>query len=147
MKILIATDGSKYSEKAIQMVKHFALDDNSEVKIISVVDMTLPLGVDIYTGGYMPSTIEIEKNIREHSANVLKEAKVKINEIFANIKITTDVLVGSPESRIVETAEEMKADLIIVGSHGYNSWERLLLGSVSDSVVHHAPCSVLIVRT
>ena len=39
------------------------------------------------------------------------------------------------------------ADLIIVGSHDYNRWERLLLGSVSDSVIHHAPCSVLLVRS
>ncbi|HLM01323.1 MAG TPA: universal stress protein, partial [Pyrinomonadaceae bacterium] len=63
-----------------------------------------------------------------------------------NVTITTDVLFGSPESRIVETAEQMHAELIVVGSHGYNRWERLLLGSVSDSVVHHAPCSVLVVR-
>ena len=46
----------------------------------------------------------------------------------------------------VETAEEFGSDLIIVGSHGYSRWERLLLGSVSQSVVHHAPCSVLVVR-
>ena len=60
--------------------------------------------------------------------------------------MTSEVLFGSPESRIVETAEEFGADLIIVGSHGYSRWERLLLGSVSQSVVHHAPCSVLVVR-
>ena len=51
------------------------------------------------------------------------------------------------ESRIVETAEAIHPDMIVLGSHGYSRWERLLLGSVSDSVVHHAPCSVLIVRT
>ena len=62
-------------------------------------------------------------------------------------RLTTDVLFGSPDSRIVETAEEIAADLVVVGSHGYSRWERLLLGSVSDSVVHHSPCSVLVVRT
>lgn len=61
--------------------------------------------------------------------------------------ISSDILFGSPDSRIVETAEELKADMIVLGSHGYNRWERLLLGSVSDSVVHHAHCSVLIVRS
>ena len=61
--------------------------------------------------------------------------------------ISTEVLFGSPDSRIVETAEQWHADLIVIGSHGYSRWERLLLGSVSDSVLHHAPCSVLVVRT
>ena len=54
---------------------------------------------------------------------------------------------GSPESRIVEAADEFKPNLVVVGSHGYSTWERLILGSVSDSVAHHVPCSVLIVRT
>jgi nucleotide-binding universal stress UspA family protein len=63
------------------------------------------------------------------------------------VAITSDVLYGTSESRIVETAEEMKADLIVLGSHGYKAWERMLLGSVSNSVVHHAHCSVLVVRT
>ncbi|HQZ97301.1 MAG TPA: universal stress protein, partial [Pyrinomonadaceae bacterium] len=60
--------------------------------------------------------------------------------------ISGEVLFGSPGSRIVETAEQIGADLIIIGSHGYRRWERILLGSVSSSVVHHAPCSVLVVR-
>ena len=47
----------------------------------------------------------------------------------------------------VETAEEMGADMIVLGSHGYKRWERLLLGSVSNSVVHHAHCSVMVVRS
>jgi len=61
--------------------------------------------------------------------------------------VSSDILFGSPDGRIVETAEEMAADIIVIGSHGYKQWERLLLGSVSDSVVHHAPCSVLVVRS
>ncbi|MEP6705648.1 MAG: universal stress protein, partial [Acidobacteriota bacterium] len=64
-----------------------------------------------------------------------------------NVVILSEVLFGSPDSRIVEIAEAMHSDIIVLGSHGYSRWERLLVGSVSDSVVHHAPCSVLIVRT
>ena len=71
-----------------------------------------------------------------------------MNAHFAepDLGITTEVLFGSPESRIVEAAEELKPDLIVLGSHGYKAWERLLLGSVSDSVLHHVHCSVLVVR-
>jgi nucleotide-binding universal stress UspA family protein len=119
-----------------------------EVKIVSVVDMAVPLAIDVY-GGYLPDTTELEKAARSNAAQILETA-VAAAKIIAGKDgpaVSGDVLFGSPESRIVETAEQMPADLIIVGSHGYNRWERLLLGSVSDSVVHHAPCSVLVVRS
>ena len=148
MKILLATDGTKHSDSALEMVGNLKLSDGDEIKIVSVVDMAVPLSVDIYAG-YLPTTAEIEKTAQENAAKILEAASQQIQGSFAgqNVFISTEVLLGSPESRIVETAEEMPADLIIVGSHGYNRWERLLLGSVSDSVVHHSPCSVLVVRS
>ena len=148
MKILLATDGTKCSEKAVTMLSSFILSVNDSIKIISVIDMALPFSIDLY-GGFPQPNIEVEKTIKENAEKILAETSKKIKLLLSEriVEITTDVLFGSPESRIVETAEEMKADLIIVGSHGYNSWERLLLGSVSDSVVHHAPCSVLVVRS
>jgi nucleotide-binding universal stress UspA family protein len=146
MKILLATDGSKQSEAAVQMLKSFSFHPGDEMKIISVVDMAVPMAIDIY-GGYLPDTTEMEKTAREHASKVLAETCEKLEGICKNVTVTSDVLFGSPESRIVETAEEIGADLIVVGSHGYSRWERLLLGSVSQSVVHHAPCSVLVVRS
>lgn len=148
MKILFATDGSKQSEAAISTIKRFRLCSEGEVKIVSVVDMALPMPIDIY-GGYLPDTGELERSARDNAARVVAEAAEKVRDQPEGdqITISTDVLFGSPDSRIVETAEEWQADLIVIGSHGYNRWERLLLGSVSDSVVHHAPCSVLVVRT
>ena len=59
--------------------------------------------------------------------------------------VNTEVLRGPPDQQIIEKAKEWKADLIVVGSHGRGFWGRLL-GSVSNGVVHHAPCSVLVVR-
>ncbi len=147
MKILLATDGSRQSQAAIEMLKRFKLTDGDEVKIISVVDMAVPMAIDIY-GGYLPDTTEMEKTAREHAAKILDETCQRLGDICGGDKVTvtSDILFGSPESRVVETAEELGADLILVGSHGYSRWERLLLGSVSSSVVHHAPCSVLVVR-
>ncbi len=148
MKILFATDGAKQSDAAVEMLKFFALSDGDEVKIVSVVDMAVPMSIDIY-GGYLPDTGELEKTARENAEKLLERTEERIKAQFptANFAISTEVLFGSPESRIVETAEAIHPDLILLGSHGYSRWERLLLGSVSDSVVHHAPCSVLIVRT
>jgi nucleotide-binding universal stress UspA family protein len=148
MKILLATDGSKSGTAASEALKTFAIGSCDEIKIISIIDMQVPLSIDIY-GGYVPDTTELEKIAKDNAAKVLDEASARIKGYFPEIdvRISTEVLFGTPESRIVETAEEMHADLIVVGSHGYNRWERLLLGSVSDSVVHHAHCSVFIVRT
>ena len=147
MKILLATDGAKQSDAAIDSLKRMLLTDGDEIKIVNIIDMALPMSIDIY-GGYLPDTTELEKTAREHGAKILEQTAAKLNAFASGpgCAITTEMLFGSPESRIVETAEAWNADLVIVGSHGYSRWERLLLGSVSDSVVHHAPCSVLVVR-
>ena len=146
MRILLATDGTQHSEAAVKMAANFVFSEESEIKLVSIVDLAVPLAIDVYAG-FVPNTVEIEQAAKENAAKVLTETKALLAEKLPRVYISTEVLLGSPESRIVETAEEMKADLIIVGSHGYNRWERLLLGSVSDSVVHHAPCSVLVVRS
>ena len=146
MKVLIATDGTKYAAAAVEMLGKFALGGEDSVKIISVVDLAKPLAVDVY-GGYLPDTTQLEKAARENAEKAVNATKERLAETFGEaLPVSTEILFGSPDSRIVETAEAMPADLIVMGSHGYNRWERLLLGSVSHSVVHHAPCSVLVVR-
>lgn len=148
MKILLATDGAKQSDAAAEMLRNFALADGDEIRIVTVVDMAVPMAIDIY-GGYLPDTGELEKTARENAAKLLQRTEERIRTFAEgkNLTITSEVLFGSPESRIVETAEAIHPDLIVLGSHGYSRWERLLLGSVSSSVAQHAPCSVLIVRT
>src|SRR5207244_977811 len=64
----------------------------------------------------------------------------------SRVKVETAVREGDPASTIVEQAREWQADLIVVGSHGYTGLKRLVLGSVAQSVVGHAPCSVEVVR-
>lgn len=148
MKILLATDGSNYSEKALEALINFDSQKIEEIKIVSIVDMSLPLPIDMY-GAFVPSTSEIEEAVIENAQKIVESTKQKLQVLLLNknASITTDTPIGSPESRIVEIAEEMKADLIVLGSHGYKRWERLLLGSVSDSVTRHAHCSVMVVRT
>lgn len=147
MKIVLAIDGKKQSEAAIESTKYLNLRDGDEIHAICVLDLLLPLSVDVYAG-HLASADEIEEAAKNNSEDILKVAVQKLRFITGEteVSIFTEILNGSPESRIVEKAEEIQAQLIIVGSHGYNRWERLLLGSVSDSVIHHAPCSVLVVR-
>ncbi len=76
------------------------------------------------------------------------EAVATIRECFpdTNIELTTQVTIGATDRVIIEKAKDWDADLIVVGSHGRGFWGRTLIGSVSDSVIHQAPCSVLVVR-
>ena len=147
MNIILATDGTRYSEAATQMVKKLTLDQDDTILVVSVVDMAVPMSLDI-SGGYLPETSSIEETARQHAVEVVESTSSSLRDHFGQngVAIEVDVLFGSPDSRIVETAEEMRADLIVMGSHGYKAWERVLLGSVSNSVIHHAHCSVLVVR-
>ena len=148
MRVLLATDGTDQSNAALEALKTINLSDGDEVEIVSVIETVYPSVIDIY-GGYLPDTAELLEKERESARAFLQEAAKKAGAFFSgdDIAISTEVLAGSPESAIVERAEETGTDLIVVGSHGYRSWERLLIGSVSDSVVHHAPCTVMVVRT
>jgi nucleotide-binding universal stress UspA family protein len=60
--------------------------------------------------------------------------------------VETEVVAGTPEQELVKKAEEWEADLIVTGSHGHGFWKRTWLGSVSDALIHHAPCSVLVIK-
>lgn len=144
MKILLVTDGTEFSDFAIEKVLAMGLCNENEIKILSVVNFPVPIGFDPVGG--ITNYAEIEQTQHEEADKVVEKAAQKLRAVKSDLQISTDVMVGSPESRIIEAAEEWRADLIVVGSHGYNTWERLLLGSVSSAVVHHAPCSVLVAR-
>jgi nucleotide-binding universal stress UspA family protein len=147
MKILLATDGAKQSDAATQMLKRLVIHDGDQIFVVCVVDAAVPMAVDLY-GGYLPDTTEYEKAAKENAKTLLANTAASLATQLSDrkVEIKTELSFGSPESRIVEMADEIKPDLIVVGTHGYSGWERLLLGSVSDAVVHHAPCSVMVVR-
>lgn len=148
MKVLLAVDGTELSDGPVNALKFLKLKNGDEIRIISVVDRVIPAVTDIYEGQLMDEP-ELEKSAKEFATGALKEIAERTEGFFTteDVTISTEVLHGSPDRCIVEVAEQMGADVIVVGSHGYKAWERLLIGSVSDSVVHHAPCSVLVIRT
>jgi nucleotide-binding universal stress UspA family protein len=147
MKILLATDGTRHSQAALEMLLRFGLNADDSILIVTVVDLSLPAALDLH-GGSLPDTGTIESDAKSAAQQIAEDARVRLATEHPSVasNISIDVLFGSPERRVVEAAEEFGADLIVIGSHGYSSWERLLLGSVSNSVVHHAPCSVLVAR-
>ena len=147
MKILLATDGTTNSKTAVKALQQFRLGEGDSIHVISVVDVGLPIGVDLY-GGAAPQLAELDRAGADSTNEIVGEAIELLNIEFggAGVAIDGEVLHGSPEARIVEAARAAEAALIVIGSHASNRLERLLVGSVSDSVAHHAHCSVLVIR-
>lgn len=145
MKILLAIDGSSCSNVAVDEVAQRPWPANSLVRVISVVEPPAPLAAEPYMPPPTDYFAEVEKAARDAAREAVTRAESKLRD-GGNILVSTEVLTGSPKRLIVEEAERWGADLIVVGSHGYGTWERLLLGSVSQAVVTHAECSVLVVR-
>lgn len=146
MRILITTDGSDFSKAAVEKCCQMVVKpDETAIKIVSVYEVTLPLDV-------FPSPTEfserLETSAREQAESFAEASAALIREFFpdSNIDLTTQISIGAPEQILIETAKEWNADLVVVGSHGRGFWGRMLLGSTTDALVHHAPCSVLVVR-
>lgn len=144
MKIIVATDGSEYSQKAIEKAgDFFGNTETLEIKILTTYERILPIDAFALSAQYSD---EMELFSKENAEKTVTSAAAKISQKLPHAKVTTMVEVGFPERTLIKIANEWQADLIVVGSHGRGFWDRLTLGSVSDAVVHHAPCSVLVVR-
>lgn len=145
MRVLIATDGSEYSRAAVEEYARMLIDPaNTEVLLVSSYEDSYPITAEPFalSADYYQ---KIEEAVREQAGSFVDEAKSLILSKVPSAKVSTEVLRGAPDQQIVDRAKEWKADLIVVGSHGRGFWGRLL-GSVSTGVIHHAPCSVLVVR-
>ncbi len=144
MKILLATDGSKFAEAATQSVISLFRTQNVEVLVLQIVEPVVFSTPPQMAPGYAPEMaprLQSEiKNARESvscTAEVLRTAGFNVDSKVVETEIRTGIL---------EAAAEWKADLIVLGSHGEKGLRKFFLGSVSESVARHAPCSVLIVR-
>jgi len=143
MRTLLAIDDSRFSQAAIETVSEQARPQDTDVRILHVVESP-PLLVAREMGGYDPALeTALESQKQNAEALVLKAAELLRTR---GLKVVATLEVGDPKSKILDVAEEWRADLIVVGSHGRRGFERFLMGSVSDAVARHAKCSVQIVR-
>ena len=147
MRILLAVDGSVCSDAAVQELAKRPWPPQSEVKVITVVEIPAPVGMTPWA--VSPDYFEnLERSARQAGQAVLDSTLLKLKTTSdKTLKFSSEIIQGSPAPVIVDEAESWGADLIIMGSRGLGIWNRLLLGSVSNAVVHHAKCSVEVVRT
>jgi nucleotide-binding universal stress UspA family protein len=142
MKILLAVDGSTSSEAAIDEVAHRPWPKASTVRVLSVIRPYTPPATEFVLAG---ATLQ---DIRERQATDADRFTKQASERIApsGLSVETAVREGDPRTVIVDEADEWRADLIVLGSHGRTGLTRLILGSVAQSVVAHAHCSVEVVR-
>jgi nucleotide-binding universal stress UspA family protein len=134
-KVLVATDGSRYSEAAVERAIDFAKTHGGSMIAVSVVDVT----EEFYAQA--PDAVEKMEN---KAGEMLEEVKKKAGA--SNVKIETHVREGDAHRKIVELAGEKNADVIFMGSHGRKGLKKFLMGSVTEKVIGLASCPVIVVK-
>lgn len=143
MKILLAIDGSECSQSAVESVARRPWPADSEIKVVSAIEFPFVPAPEAWT---IPHTYyaQVADSAGEQAQQIVDKAVARLDR--NQVAVTAEVLRGRARDVILEAAEKWPADLIVVGSHGYNGWQRFWLGSVSQAIANHAHCSVEIVR-
>jgi nucleotide-binding universal stress UspA family protein len=137
MKVLVATDGSEHSMKAVQRALELAEKQGAQVTVMSV---------SYYAADYLEG---MPPNIKDKLEDEARAALQKAKAVFdaKNLPVETVLEAGLvPANLIIRKAQEGKFDRIVIGSTGQNALERILMGSTAAKVVAHAPCEVTVVR-
>jgi nucleotide-binding universal stress UspA family protein len=143
-QIVVGTDGSETAAKAVQQAAELAASVGATLLVVSAFE---PVGGSRLReeAQQVPDDVRWMVNPREDVDATLQAAATLAEEKGAASR--TFARQGDPADAILDVAEEQGADLIVVGNKGMTGAKRFLLGSVPNKVSHHAPCSVLIVRT
>jgi nucleotide-binding universal stress UspA family protein len=142
--IVVGTDGSETAGKAVQAAVELAGTIGASLHLVSAYE-PVARGRLRAEARQAPEDLQWMINPREDVDATLREAAETVEQ--AGVGVETFAREGDPADAILDVAEERGADLIIVGNKGMTGAKRFLLGSVPNKVSHHAPCSVLIIRT
>ncbi|MCL6472202.1 MAG: universal stress protein [Firmicutes bacterium] len=134
-KILLATDGSHYSQVAAQRALEIAQEHGGELNVVSVIDTTDAFYTEM-PGNLGKMGDRAHLNI-EHVRQLAESMDVKINAFIRE---------GDPHKEIIRIADELKVDVICMGTHGRTGLTRIIMGSVAEQALANAPCSVLVVK-
>ena len=138
--ILVAFDGTAPSIAARDAAVELAGHTGANLTLVCVIPViAAAYGIEMPPGASVAATIEAARTM-------LAKEKLELGQ-RGIAHVETALLEGDPVDRIVEYAEKHPADLLVVGSRGLSEAGRFFLGSVSDGILHHARCSVLVVKT
>ena len=140
MKILVGVDDSKFSEEALRAIVAQFRPQSAEIRLLHVLQPIAFSAPPQMSAKYAPELEDQGKQARELVESAAKTLRA------AGFKVDTAVEKGDVRLKIIDSAAEWNADLIVIGSHGRGGIPRLLLGSVAEFVARNALCSVEIVR-
>jgi nucleotide-binding universal stress UspA family protein len=155
MRVLVAYDGSESSQAALDDLRLAGLGKSVEAIILSVAEVWLPppessLGIDKPFPAYTPPEVrkahEITAQEIEKMSAVANEANTGLTALCPSWKVSSEARSGSPWDEVTKKANELQANLIVVGSHGRSALGRFLFGSVSQKILNEARCSVRVGR-
>src|SRR5215218_4242484 len=148
-KVLLATDGSEEAELAARTAIEMVEKTGSELHVVYAQPIPLLVGSrpdDPFLDIIGPYATKVIKDIKEKAQRLL-DARVEQVRAAGGAVAQAHLKFGGPVEEIVTLAEEMGAGLIVLGSRGVGGVERALMGSVSEFVVRHAHCPVLVLRS
>ncbi len=143
MKIVIAYDGSDCADAGLADLQRAGLPSEVEAIVLTVDEQWLPVPTSYWM---MKTSHDSTYPVAEEVREMAKRAAMSLQEFFPAWEVRAESHSGSPASIILAAAEEWKPDLLVVGSHGRTGLMKLLLGSVSQKVLHHSPCAVRVAR-
>jgi len=139
-RILCPVDFSEFSDRALERAVHLARWFEARVEVLYVVPFPVSAGTGL---PYYPAPPEVTRDQKEEMARQLAERVAPF--LGEGVPIETKILEGDPWRVIRDEAGSLPADLLVMGTHGRSGFEHLLLGSVTERVLRHAPCPVLTV--
>jgi nucleotide-binding universal stress UspA family protein len=142
--IVVGTDGSDTAGKAVERAIELARAVGGSIELVSAFE-PVPAGRLREEAREVPRDLQWMVNPRADVEATLREAAAAVEA--AGVPVRTYAREGDPADAILDVAEERGAELIVVGNKGMTGAKRFLLGSVPNKISHHAPCSVLIIRT
>jgi nucleotide-binding universal stress UspA family protein len=142
--MVVGTDGSQTAGEAVRQATELAKRIEAKVHLVSAYE-PVPEGRLREERHDIPDDLQWMVNPREDVGATLEEAAQALKD--EGVDVETHAREGDPADAILDVAEETGADLIVVGNKGMTGAKRFLLGSVPNKVSHHAPCSVMIIRT
>ena len=138
--IVVGVDGSETANEALPLAAREAELHDARLRIVVVWQLSSL----VYGGGFVALDEEAFDALRDRAQRIADTAGAAVAELAPTVDRETVVLEGQPAEALLGASED--ADLVVVGSRGLGGFKRLMLGSVSDQVVHHATCPVLVVH-
>ncbi|MEQ8200968.1 MAG: universal stress protein [Syntrophomonadaceae bacterium] len=147
-KILVAYDDGNQARKALDAAMEIARGTGAVIHIVSAYALPIVYQSTVSLEGIYPDNTAIMKYLQEnsqaHLTAILKEAAARVSA--ENIPVHTEILEGSPGRVIVQYIEKEGIDLVAVGSHNRTAVNRFFMGSVSNYILQHVKCMVLITK-